>query len=408
MNLTETAVAGIVSATLDEVHASRGFNYSAPQITLSGPGSSVRLGRVLADMGYSSVYIVSDQAVSQLGLVDGMLRTCKQWGLVMRIYDQVTGEPCTDLVQQLLLDYRRDPADVIIGVGGGSAMDAAKALAVMAGDSAVTLPLLAQGQVPWRRSVGLVCVPTTAGTGTEATNVTVIMESDHSTKHLIIGQSLMPDVAVLDAALMQGLPPAVTAGTGIDALTHAIEAYVAREANPLSKDLAFGAVRTIMLRLPTAVGNGDDFGARDDLALAAYKAGLAFSNSGLGLVHAMSHAAGARYGIPHGLANAMLLTEVMRFNMLVCQDAFAELAIAMGVATDRLTQRERALAAIDSVATLLDDIGVPEFLGDYEVCSGDLPALAQLAMQDVCLASNPRQVSSQDIVKLYHKVLIGS
>jgi alcohol dehydrogenase len=323
----------------------------------------------------------------------------------VRVFDQVDGEPDSTTVAAALATYRQQPAAMVVGIGGGSALDAAKAMAVLVDDPSATIESMAASQAPWRRNVGLACVPTTAGTGSEVTDVAVIMGPDHRVKHLIKGLALMPDVAALDGNLMLGLPPGVTAATGIDALTHAIEAFVSREINPLSKPLAYGAVKDIALSLRRAVGNGTDGPARCDMAIAAYNAGLAFGNAGLGLVHAMSHVIGARYEIPHGVANALLLTEVMRFNRLVCEEAYAELGIALGVATERLTQRERSLAAIEAVECLLQDIGVYHSLREFRAQAEDFPLLAPQVLEDVCCASNPRQVCVVDVIRIYQTVL---
>jgi len=401
----DTLVGKVVSATVAQLQSQQGFSFSAPRYTLAGEGSSVRLGKVLMDMGYTSIFIVTDVTVCQLGLHHGLLRACEQLGMPARVFDQVDGEPDAVTVEAALAEYRQQPAAMVVGVGGGSALDAAKAMAVLVDDPVATIESMSAGAVPWRRSVGLACIPTTAGTGSEVTDVIVIMGRDQHIKHLLKGVALIPDIAVLDGNLMLGLPPGVTAATGIDALTHAIEAFVCREMNPLSRALAYGAVKDISFSLPRAVGNGADGPARCDMSLAAYNAGLAFGNSGLGLVHAMSHAIGAYYNIPHGLANALLLTEVMRFNRLVCEADYAELAIALGVATERLTQRERSLAAIEAVESLLQDIGLYRSLREFRAQSEDFPMLAEQVLEDPCCASNPRQVCIEDITRIYQAVL---
>ena len=395
----------VVSATVAQLQSQGGFSFAAPRYILAGEGSSIRLGQALLDMGYASVFIVTDVTVAHLGLHHGLLHACKRLGMPVRVFDQVDGEPDSAIVEAALKAYQLEPAEMVVGIGGGSALDAAKAMAVLVGAGGATIESMAASGAPWQRSVGLACVPTTAGTGSEVTDVTVILDRNHSVKHLVKGVALMPDVAVLDGSLMLALPPGVTAATGIDALTHAIEAFVSREINPLSKALAYGAIKDITLSLPRAVGNGADGPARGDMVLAAYNAGLAFGNAGLGLVHAMSHAAGARYEIPHGIANALMLTEVMRFNRLVCESAYAELAIALGVATERLTQRERALAAIDAVECLLRDIGMYRSLREFRAQAEDFPEMAVHVLEDVCCASNPRQVCVEDVVRIYQTVL---
>jgi alcohol dehydrogenase len=207
----------------------------------------------------------------------------------------------------------------------------------------------------------------------------------------------MPDLAIIDAGLMINLPASVTAATGIDALTHAIEAFTARNSNPLSNALAIAAIEKLAHALPIVVGNGEDHQARSDMAIAAYEAGLAFSNSGLGLVHAISHQVGAHYGLAHGVANGIMLPFVMEFNGLVCRAEYGAIAQVFGVARETMTVRQQCDAGVKAVRQLLADIGLPATLAQVGADKKDFAEMANAALQDICITTNPRSVTATDI-----------
>ncbi|HDX6394389.1 TPA: ethanolamine utilization ethanol dehydrogenase EutG [Escherichia coli] len=241
----------------------------------------------------------------------------------------------------------------------------------------------------------LIAIPTTAGTGSETTNVTVIIDAVSGRKQVLAHASLMPDVAILDAALTEGVPSHVTAMTGIDALTHAIEAYSALNATPFTDSLAIGAIAMIGKSLPKAVGYGHDLAARESMLLASCMAGMAFSSAGLGLCHAMAHQPGAALHIPHGLANAMLLPTVMEFNRMVCRERFSQIGRALR------TKKSDDHDAINAVSELIAEVGIGKRLGDVGATSAHYGAWAQAAQEDICLRSNPRTASLEQIVGLY-------
>ncbi|WP_252186777.1 iron-containing alcohol dehydrogenase, partial [Escherichia coli] len=241
----------------------------------------------------------------------------------------------------------------------------------------------------------LIAIPTTAGTGSETTNVTVIIDAVSGRKQVLAHASLMPDVAILDAVLTEGVPSHVTAMTGIDALTHAIEAYSALNATPFTDSLAIGAIAMIGQSLPKAVGYGHDLVARESMLLASCMAGMAFSSAGLGLCHAMAHQPGAALHIPHGLANAMLLPTVMEFNRMVCRDRFSQIGRALR------TKKSDDRDAINAVSELIAEVGINKRLADVGATTGHYGAWAQAAQEDICLRSNPRTASLEQIVGLY-------
>lgn len=406
--ISSTDIASIVTQTLQQFQgnqANKGFTFRSPAITVTGPYCVNRLGEALKELGAKHVLVVADKMVWQLGLVAGSEASIQAAGLGMTLFNDVTGEPDSDVVAKGLAVLNACNADFVLGIGGGSALDTAKAIAVI-GDYLGPLTEFKVGGIASRR-VGLGAIPTTAGTGSEASDITVIKDLLNNIKVPIKGPALVPDLALLDPALMLGVPSAITAATGIDTLTHAIEAYVSKEANPLSRAYAHHAMVTLAKALPIAVGCGDNMEMRYDMAIAAYKAGLAFSNAGLGLVHAIAHQLGARYQIPHGVANAILLPYVMVFNSLCCESAYAEIASALGVSRESMTQRERATTAILAVRQLVADLDLPDSLAGFDVARRDFVEIAEMAMLDGCLDGNPRQVNASQIVVLLEQAFSG-
>ena len=299
-----------------------------------------------------------------------------------------------ELVERLAAHAREEGCDGVVAIGGGSVLDAAKAVALLVTNPDSTLAEMSETSVLQPR-LPLIAIPTTAGTGSETTNVTVIIDAVSGRKQVLAHASLMPDVAILDAALTEGVPSHVTAMTGIDALTHAIEAYSALNATPFTDSLAIGAIAMIGKSLPKAVGYGHDLAARESMLLASCMAGMAFSSAGLGLCHAMAHQPGAALHIPHGLANAMLLPTVMEFNRMVCRDRFSQIGRALR------TKKSDDRDAINAVSELIAEVGIGKRLGDVGATSAHYGAWAQAALEDICLRSNPRTASLEQIVGLY-------
>jgi len=400
--LDAATVESVVAQTVDELTPRNVFHFNSPRRTVVGEWAILKIGKLLHQQQVKHVFAVVDQTVHELGLLNSTLRCLKRANIGCTVFSGVAREPTTDVVEQALTILRRCEADFVLGFGGGSAMDAAKAVAVIK-SCHCSLDDLTDPDFDGRRTIGLGAVPTTAGTGSEVTDISVIIHADEHRKYVAKQLDLMPDLAIIDPGLMLGLPPKVTAATGIDALTHAIEAYVSSSANPLTRALATSAITGIHNELPTAVGNGNCMPARLGMAVAAYKAGLAFCNAGLGLVHAISHQVGALYGIPHGVANGILLPYVMEFNALVCRSQFASIAHAMGVARECMDEREQCEASIAAIRRLLSDIGLPDSLADYNARLEDFSDLADEALQDICVKSNPRNVTKADVIQLLER-----
>lgn len=403
--ISPSTIATIVTQTLQQCQFNTSFTFRSPAITVTGPYCVNQLGSALHELGAKHVLLVVDKMVWQLGLTASCQTAIELAGLTFTLFTDVQGEPDSELVAKGVAILTESGADFVLGLGGGSALDTAKAIAVL-GDYKGALSEFKVGGLA-SRNVGLGAIPTTAGTGSEATDITVIKDVVNSIKVPIKGPALVPDLALLDPALMLGVPSAITAATGIDTLTHAIEAYTSRQSNPLAQAYAYHSIEMVIKALPIAVGCGDDMDMRHSMAIAAYKAGLSFSNSGLGLVHAISHQVGAFYHIPHGVANAILLPYVMVFNRLCCESGYAEIAKALGVDRDSMTQRELCQAAILRVRQLIDDLGLPTSLAGFDINPHDFTAIAEQAMSDICLTGTPRQVNAKQIVTLLEQALAG-
>ena len=255
------------------------------------------------------------------------------------------------------------------------------------------------------KSVPIVALPTTAGTAAETTINYVIIDENKQKKMVCVDPNDIPAVAIIDAELMYSLPKGLTAATGMDALTHAIEGYITKGAWEMSDMFEIEAVRMIARYLPVAVNEPSNPEGRNGMAVAQYIAGMAFSNVGLGLVHGMAHPMGSLFDVPHGVANALLLPTIMEFNMPACLDKYPEIAKAMGVDTSGMSKKEAAQAAVDAVRDLAVKVGIPQHLSELGISSADIPALAEQAISDVCTPGNPREVTLDDIKALYEKVL---
>jgi alcohol dehydrogenase len=397
--LDETSIASVVMQTVDELTSRDLFHFHAPHQTVIGEGAILKIGGLLQRLAVRHVLLVVDKTVYQRGLLLGAERSLARAQIKTTIFAGIDSEPGATIVDQGVALLARSEADFVLGVGGGSALDAAKAIAML-GSCHCSLDELAAPGFSGRRTIGLGAVPTTAGTGSEVTDISVILESSRQKKFVIKQADLMPDLAIVDPGLMLHLPVSVTAATGIDALTHAIEAFTALNANPLSKALAIAAIQKLSQALPIAVGNGENNAARLDMAIASYQAGIAFSNSGLGLVHAISHQVGARYELAHGVANGILLPFVMGFNGLVCRNEYAEIAQVFGVVREAMTVRQRCDASVMAVRQLLADIGLPGNLAEAGARPEHFAEMATAALQDICVVSNPRSVTQDDIIEI--------
>ena len=376
-------------------------SFNVPPVTLHGVGALAACGPQAQARGLKHLFVMVDRFLHQAGMTAGLERSLAMKGVAMTLWPCPAGEPCVTDVCAAVAQLRDARCDGVVAFGGGSVLDAAKAVALLVANPEQTLGEMTEHSEIQPR-LPLIAVPTTAGTGSETTNVTVIIDAVSGRKQVLAHASLMPDVAILDAALTEGVPPPVTAMTGIDALTHAVEAYSARHATPFTDSLAMGAIAMIGEALPKAVGCGQDLAARENMLLASCMAGMAFSSAGLGLCHAMAHQPGAALHIPHGLANAMLLPTVMGFNRMVCRGRFSQIGRAL---TGRKTDDLEAIAA---VRELIAEVGLTMRLSDAGATPAHYATWAQAAQDDICLRTNPRTATREQtaviLMRLYDKL----
>lgn len=364
--------------------------------------------RMLADefrgRGYVRVFVVTDKDLIRFGVAGKVTGVLDEAGVAYEIFSDLKPNPTVKNVQAGVEAFRRSGADAIVAIGGGSAMDTAKAVGIIVANPAFGDVVSLEGTAPTaNRSVPVFALPTTAGTAAEVTINYVITDEANTKKMVCVDPKDIPTIAIIDAELMAAMPRGLTAATGMDALTHAIEGYITKGAWTLTDMFELKAVELIARWLPAAVENGADTEAREGMAVAQYIAGMGFSNVGLGLVHGMAHPLGAFYDIPHGVANALLLPYVMQYNMESSLVKFGDVARAMGVDTAGMDTRQAAQAAVDAVRALAVRVGIPQRLSSLGVREEDLPRLAASALADVCTPGNPRDTSAEEILALYRE-----
>lgn len=388
-------ITAVVHETLDIFNARETREFSVPPSTLIGPGSVARCGAAAAELGIKRLFILMDATLHRMDLAQPLYRAMQHSGVEQELMIYEGGEPDTNTVYGALKRFVETKCDGMLAFGGGSVLDAAKAVVILATHPGATVDDTGHSTPRLKRTLPFICVPTTAGTGSEATNVTVITDSDQHIKKVLLNPGFLPDLAIIDACLTLNVPPSITAATGVDALTHAIEAYVAQGVTPLTRGLAYRAITLIGEALPMAVGQGKDIEARESMMLASTMAGMAFSNAGLGLCHAVAHPLGAMYKVPHGLANAIMLPAVMRFNKLVCKKTFPEIGHAL---TGQILDSDGAIAAVQD---LIREVGLATKLRGTGARPDNFGEFADEALQDICLPSNPRTATRQQIIEVY-------
>jgi acyl-CoA reductase-like NAD-dependent aldehyde dehydrogenase/alcohol dehydrogenase class IV len=379
-----------------------GFTWTGPTKLSIGPGRVAGVADELARLGVKRVLLISDRGIEKTGLLERVYGALGS--MLSASFLDVTQDSSLAIVDAATLVGRQAGVDGVISVGGGSAIDTAKAVAACLGAGGKAIDHLGV-QMLRGTPVPHLVVPTTAGTGSEVTNTAVIHHVDAKRKVYIVDDKLIPAVAILDATLTTGLPRGLTASTGMDALTHAIEAVVSKQGNPISEGLALQAIRMVAQHLPACIETPNDTEARAQMQIASSIAGSAFSVAGVGLVHGMSHALGARVRVPHGTANGILLPHVMRWNAQAAGAKLALVAQALGVPSGT-PESEQALAAADQVSALLARIGHPQKLSEVGVKEQDFAACAELALTDGATSTNPRAPRSADeIVAVYRQAL---
>ncbi len=369
-----------------------------------GAGAIKEIETEAKGRGFQKAFVCSDPDLVKFGVTKKVLDVLDGAGLPYELYSNIKPNPTIENVQTGVEAYKKSGADYLIAIGGGSSMDTAKAIGIIINNPDFADVRSLEGVAPTKnKSVPIFAVPTTAGTAAEVTINYVITDAEKSRKMVCVDPKDIPVVAFVDSEMMASMPKGLTAATGMDALTHAIEGYITAGAWELSDMFHLKAIEIIARSLRGAVDNTPE--GREDMALGQYVAGMGFSNVGLGIVHSMAHPLGALYDTPHGVANAIILPTVMEYNAEATGDKYKYIAQAMGVTgTESMTQEEYRRAAIDAVKKLSEDVGIPKDLKEI-VKEEDIPFLAQSAYDDACRPGNPRETSVEDITELYKSLL---
>lgn len=376
------------------------------EVSYFGPGARKELPQAIRQLGKSKAFVVTDPGIISCGVAEMVIKVLEEAEIPYVIFSDVKPNPTVANVTNGVEAFKKSGADVIVAIGGGSAIDTAKGIGIVSTNPEFADVVSLEGCAPTKhKSIPIIALPTTAGTAAETTINYVIIDEAKQKKMVCVDPNDIPAVAIIDAELMYSLPKGLTAATGMDALTHAIEGYITKAAWSLSDMFELEAIRMISRYLPVAVAQPDNAEARNGMAVAQYVAGMAFSNVGLGLVHGMAHPLGSIFDIPHGVANALLLPTIMKFNMPCCLDKYPEIARAMGVDIEGMTKEEASEAACKAVKDLAIEVGIPQHLSDLGIKESDIPRLAEQAYADVCTPGNPRDVTLDQIVELYKSVL---
>ena len=369
-----------------------------------GAGSRKVIAEEVAKRGYKKALIVTDKDLIKFGVADQVIAVLKDANIPYEIFDEVKPNPTVKNVKAGIAAFQAAGADFMIAIGGGSSMDTSKAIGIIINNPEFSDVVSLEGVANTKKkSVPVIALPTTAGTAAEVTINYVITDEENVKKMVCVDPNDIPTLAIIDPELMLSMPRGLTASTGMDALTHAIEGLITLGAWEMSDMFETKAIEMIAKWLPKAVENPSDIEARDGMATAQYIAGMAFSNVGLGLVHGMAHPLGAYYDIPHGVANALLLPFVMEYNKEAAKAKYRTIAEAMGVDTSSMSDDEAADAAVKAVKDLAIRVRIPQHLSEIGVPESGLPTLAQAAFNDVCTPGNPRQTNVEEIIAIYKK-----
>ena len=373
-------------------------------VSYHGKGAIAEIPGILAAYGVTKAFVCSDPDLVKFGVSAKVTDLLEKAGIAYDLFSEIKPNPSIENVQSGVAAFKASGANGIVAIGGGSSMDTAKAIGIIAENPEFADVRSLEGVAPTKKhAVFTVAVPTTAGTAAEVTINYVITDVEKKRKFVCVDTNDIPEVAVVDPDMMASMPKGLTASTGMDALTHAIEGYITKAAWQMTDMFHLEAIRLIAQNLRGAVANTPE--GREGMALAQYVAGMGFSNVGLGIVHSMAHALGAVYDTPHGVANAILLPTVMEYNAPCTGEKYREIARAMGVAgVDDMTQDEYRKAACDAVKQLSLDVGIPADLKAIAK-DEDVAFLSESAFADACRPGNPRDTSVEEIAALYRKLM---
>ncbi|MBU2699688.1 lactaldehyde reductase [Sporomusaceae bacterium BoRhaA] len=375
------------------------------EMSYFGPGAIRVIPEEVVTRGFTKALVVTDKDLLKFHVAQKVIQVLENAGISYEIYDNVKPNPTIENIQSGVRKFADSKADFILAIGGGSSIDTGKGIGIVTNNPEFADVKSLEGVAATKnKSVPIIAVPTTAGTAAEVT-INYVVTDEHAVKKMVcVDPKDIPVLAVIDPEMMMSMPKGLTAATGMDALTHAIEGYLTKGAWVLTDMVELQAMELIAKHLEKAVFSPQNIEARDGMGTAQYIAGMGFSNVGLGIVHSMAHSLGAIYDTPHGVANALLLPYVMEYNAPATGEKYREIARKMGIKdVDNMNSAEYRQAAIQAVVTLSRNVEIPQKLVDIGVKEEDLPKLAKLAYQDVCTPGNPRDTSEAEILGIYQK-----
>lgn len=377
--------------------------YYVPSINIMGAGSLKELGPAISDLGFKKALVVTDKFLVSCGVVEKVTNILKSENIEFVVYDEVLPNPTCEVVNNGLIELKRHECDFVVSIGGGSPQDTAKAVALLATNGGDIKSFEGVNKTN-KKALPIVAVNTTAGTSSEVTINYVITDEDRHVKMVMVDKNSLATVTVNDPELMVNKPADLTAATGMDALTHAIETLVTPGAYAVTDATALDAVKIIFDYLPRAVKNGHDIEAREQMVYAIFLTGIAFSNAGLGNVHAMAHQLGGVYNLPHGVCNAMLLPHVEEVNAKAVPEKFVSIAKVLDYDVNGKSAEECASYVIERIQELSKEVGIPSTLDELGVKDVDFDLLAENAIKDACAPGNPVEFSKDQIIDLFKKI----
>ncbi|EID4331391.1 TPA: L-threonine dehydrogenase [Vibrio parahaemolyticus] len=375
-----------------------------PTVNLMGAGCLEDAANSIQSQGFKKGLIVTDKILNQIGVVKQVQDLLTERGVATVVFDGTQPNPTITNVNDGLALLKENECDFVISLGGGSPHDCAKGIALVASNGGKIGDYEGVDQSA-KPMLPLIAINTTAGTASEMTRFCIITDEERHIKMAIVDKHTTPLISVNDPELMLAKPASLTAATGMDALTHAIEAYVSIAATPITDAVAIKAIELIQAHLRTAVKNGENLEAREQMAYAQFMAGMAFNNASLGYVHAMAHQLGGFYDLPHGVCNAILLPHVQRYNAQVCPERLRDVAKAMGVDVEGMSAEQGAAAAIDAIVALAKDVGIPAGIKELGAKLEDIPTLADNALKDACGFTNPKQATHEEISAIFEAAM---
>ncbi|MGR5212747.1 L-threonine dehydrogenase [Vibrio rotiferianus] len=375
-----------------------------PTVNLMGAGCLKDATDSIQSQGFKKGLIVTDKILNQIGVVKQVQDLLTERDVETLVFDGTQPNPTIGNVNAGLTLLSDNECDFVISLGGGSPHDCAKGIALVASNGGKIADYEGVDQSA-KPMMPLIAINTTAGTASEMTRFCIITDEERHIKMAIVDKHTTPLISVNDPELMLAKPASLTAATGMDALTHAVEAYVSIAATPITDAVAIKAIELIQAHLRTAVKNGEDLEAREQMAYAQFMAGMAFNNASLGYVHAMAHQLGGFYDLPHGVCNAILLPHVQRYNAQVCPERLRDVAKAMGVDVEGMSAEQGAAAAIDAIVALAKDVGIPSGIKELGAKLEDIPTLADNALKDACGFTNPKQATHEEISKIFEEAM---